>query len=104
MPITSSRGGRRSPLISPFQDFGAAPASVDDVAQNHTATVLAVGGRYRFKLWGAPATLRVQVQNATNFYIWNLGYTGFSEFQPRSYFALDRGILPIPSRAPILAI
>ena len=71
-----------------FQEFGAAPASVDDVAQNHTATVLAVGGRYRFKLWGAPATLRVQVQNATDFYIWNYGYSpGFSQWPPRSYFA-----------------
>jgi iron complex outermembrane receptor protein len=71
-----------------FQEFGAAPASVDDVEQNHTATVLAVGGRYRFKLWGAPTTLRVQVQNATDFYIWNYGYSpGFSQWPPRSYFA-----------------
>jgi len=70
-----------------FQEFGTAPASVDDVAQNHTATVLAVGGRYRFKLWGAPTTLRVQVQNATDFYIWNYGYSpGFSQWPPRSYF------------------
>jgi hypothetical protein len=69
------------------QRFGAAPASVDDVAQNYAATVLAVGGRYRFQLWGAPATLRVQVQSATNFYIWNYGYSpGFSQFPPRSYF------------------
>jgi iron complex outermembrane recepter protein len=71
-----------------FQEFGPAPASVDNVAQNYTATVLSVGGRYRFQLWGAPATLRVQVQNATNFYIWNYGYSpGFSQFPPRSYFA-----------------
>jgi iron complex outermembrane receptor protein len=80
-----------SPALSAditFQEFGTAPASVDDVAQNHTATVLAVGGRYRFQLRGAPATLRVQVQNATNFYIWNYGYSpGFSQFPPRSYFA-----------------
>jgi iron complex outermembrane receptor protein len=70
------------------QDFGTAPASVDDIAQNHAATVLAVGGRYRYKLWGAPATLRVQVQNATNFYIWNYNYSpGFSQFPPRAYFA-----------------
>jgi iron complex outermembrane receptor protein len=70
-----------------FQEFGAAPASVDDVTQNHTATVLAVGGRYRFKLWGAPTTLRVQVQNAADFYIWNYGYSpGFSQWPPRSYF------------------
>ena len=69
-------------------EFGTAPASVDNVAQNRTETWLAVGGRYRFKLWGAPATLRVQVQNAANFYLWNYGYSpGFSQLQPRAYFA-----------------
>jgi len=68
--------------------FGKSPASVDDVTQNPAQTLLLAGGRYRFKLWGAPATLRVQVQNVTNFYFWNMGYSpGFSEFQPRSYFA-----------------
>ena len=70
-----------------FLEFGTAPASVDDVAQNYTETWLAVGGRYRFKLSGAPATLRVQVQNATNFHFWNYGYSpGFSQLQPRAYF------------------
>jgi iron complex outermembrane recepter protein len=68
--------------------FGAAPASVDDVTQNPAQTILLVGARYRFKLWGAATTLRVQVQNATNIYFWNMGYSpGFSQFQPRSYFA-----------------
>ncbi len=71
-----------------FLEFGSAPASVDDVAQNRTETWLAVGGRYRFTLWGAPATLRVQVQNGGNFYLWNMGYSpGFSQLQPRAYFA-----------------
>jgi iron complex outermembrane receptor protein len=69
------------------QHFGTSPASVDDVTQNPAQTVLFVGARYRFKLLGAPATLRVQVQNATNFYFWNMGYSpGFSQIQPRSYF------------------
>jgi len=68
--------------------FGISPASVDDVAQNPAQTVFLVGGRYRFKLWGAPATLRVQVRNATNFYFWDMGYSpGFYQFPPRSYFA-----------------
>jgi iron complex outermembrane receptor protein len=68
-------------------EFGSAPASVDDVVQNRTEWWLALGGRYRFTLWGAPATLRVQVQNATNTYIWNYGYSpGFSQLQPRAYF------------------
>jgi iron complex outermembrane receptor protein len=71
-----------------FLEFGTAPASVDDVAQNNTETWLAVGSRYRFTLWGAPATLRVQVQNATNFHFWNYGYSpGFSQLQPRAYVA-----------------
>jgi iron complex outermembrane receptor protein len=68
--------------------FGTSPASVDDVAQNPAQTVYLVGSRYRFKLWGAPATLRVLVKNATNFYFWDMGYSpGFYQFQPRSYFA-----------------
>jgi iron complex outermembrane receptor protein len=67
--------------------FGTSPASVNDVTQNPAQTLLLVGGRYRFKMWGAPATLRVQVQNLANYYFWNMGYSpGFSEFQPRSYF------------------
>jgi iron complex outermembrane receptor protein len=70
------------------QHFGTSPASVDDVAQLPAQTVLWVGGRYRFTLLGAPATLRVQVQNATNYYFWNMGYSpGFSQIQPRAYFA-----------------
>jgi iron complex outermembrane receptor protein len=68
--------------------FGTSPASVDDVAQNPAQTVLQLGGRYRFKMWSAPSTLRIQVQNSTNYYFWNMGYSpGFSQFQPRSYFA-----------------
>jgi iron complex outermembrane receptor protein len=67
--------------------FGKAPASVDDVAQNPALTALFLGGRYRFTLLGAAATLRVQVQNLTNAYYWNMGYSpGFSQFQPRSFF------------------
>jgi iron complex outermembrane recepter protein len=61
---------------------------VDDVTQNPAQTVLLVGGRYRFKLLGAPATLRVQVQNATNYYFWGMNYsTGFYQIPPRAYFA-----------------
>jgi len=67
--------------------FGRAPASLDNVAQNPSQTVLALGGRYRFTILGAPATLRVQVQNLTNSYFWNLGYSpGFSQFPSRGVF------------------
>jgi iron complex outermembrane receptor protein len=68
--------------------YGRAPASLDDVAQNPSQTVLGFGGRYRFTILGAPATLRVQLQNPTNSYFWNLGFgPGFSQFPPRSLFA-----------------
>jgi hypothetical protein len=48
--------------------FGSYLASVDDVAQAPPGTVVALGGRYRFTLLGASATLRVQVQNLSNAY------------------------------------
>jgi len=68
--------------------FGSYPASLDDVAQGPAATLVAVGGRYRFKILGAPATLRVQVQNLTNEYFWNLAFNApvFSQYQPRAFF------------------
>ena len=68
--------------------FGSYPASVDDVAQASAATVAALGGRYRFKILGAPATLRVQVQNLTNAYFWNLAFNAplFTQYQPRGFF------------------
>jgi iron complex outermembrane receptor protein len=68
--------------------FGVAPASVDNVVQNKAATILWLGGRYRFKLLGAPTTFRVQVGNLTNVYYWNMAYSpGVFQIQPRSYFA-----------------
>ncbi len=50
--------------------------------------MLGFGGRYRFTILGAPATLRVQIQNPTNGYFWNLGYSpGFSQYPPRGLFS-----------------
>jgi iron complex outermembrane recepter protein len=68
--------------------FGSYPASIDDVARAPPGTVIALGGRYRFSLLGAPATLRVQVQNLTNAYFWNLSFNSpvFSQYQPRAFF------------------
>jgi iron complex outermembrane receptor protein len=68
--------------------FGSYPGSVDDVAQAPPGTTIALGGRYRFSVLGAPTTLRVQVQNLTNVYFWNLGLNSpaFSQYQPRAFF------------------
>ena len=69
--------------------FGPYPASIDDVAQARAGTLVALGGRYRFKILGAPATLRVQVQNLTNTYFWNLSFNSpaFTQYQPRAFFS-----------------
>jgi iron complex outermembrane receptor protein len=68
--------------------FGSYAASVDNVAQGSAGTFIALGGRYRFRILGAPATLRVQVQNLTNVYFWNLSYSAplFSQYPPRAFF------------------
>lgn len=69
--------------------FGSYPASIDDVAQGSPGTVIALGARYRFKVLAAPTTLRVQVQNLTDAYFWNLSFNSptFSQYQPRALFA-----------------
>jgi len=68
--------------------FGSYPASVDNVAQAPGATVVALGGRYRFTALGSATTLRLQVQNLTNTYFWNLGFNSpeFTQFRPRGFF------------------
>ncbi|HTD12468.1 MAG TPA: hypothetical protein VK676_10405 [Steroidobacteraceae bacterium] len=67
--------------------FGTAPASVDNGVYAVSVTQYSLGGRYRFTLLGKPATLRVQVQNLTNFYFWNIGYSpGYLQASPRSVF------------------
>jgi iron complex outermembrane recepter protein len=69
--------------------FGSYPASIDDVARGPPATVIALGGRYRFAMLRAPTTLRLQVQNLTDVYFWNLSFNSptFSQYQPRALFA-----------------
>jgi hypothetical protein len=69
--------------------FGSYPASIDDQVQAPPGSLITLGGRYRFRLLGAPATLRLQAQNLTNSYFWNLSYSSpqFSQYQSRALFA-----------------
>jgi len=68
--------------------FSAVPAVVTDAYYVPQLTVLNLGARYQFKLWSAPATLRTQLQNAFNAYIWNIAYNpGFLQFAPRTVLA-----------------
>jgi len=68
--------------------FGSVPAIVSNGVYVPAVTVVNIGDRYRFKLLGAPATLRLQLQNLTNAYIWNIGYSpGLFQFPPRTFLA-----------------
>ncbi len=68
--------------------WGSSPASVDDSFSVSPLTAYYIGGRYKFMIRRAPATLRIQVQNATNAYAWIEGYSpGFSQFAPRTVIA-----------------
>lgn len=67
--------------------FGSVPAAVNDAYYDSSVTVVFLGARYRFKLGGAPATLRLQAGNLANVYFWNIANSpGFFQFQPRSFF------------------
>jgi iron complex outermembrane recepter protein len=68
--------------------YATVPAVVNDAYYIPQLNLLNLGARYQFKLWGAPATLRMQMQNALNAYIWNVNYSpGFIQFAPRTYLA-----------------
>jgi iron complex outermembrane receptor protein len=67
--------------------FGSAPASVDNLVYAEQVTQFTLGGRYRFTTLGKATTLRLQVQNLTNYNIWNIAYSpGFAQLSPRSFF------------------
>ena len=70
--------------------FGRAPATLDNALTEHATTTLDIGGRYRLSLAGAPATLRVQVQNVLNAREWNILFSpGLFQYPPpRSVLAI----------------
>jgi hypothetical protein len=59
---------------------------LDDVAHQAPQNFMAIGGRYKFQIGKDLATLRVQMQNATNYFLWNFAYTpGFAQFPGRMF-------------------
>ena len=46
-------------------------ANSDNTIEVPARAVLHIGGRYRFKMFGKPATLRLLVQNITDEYGWS---------------------------------
>jgi iron complex outermembrane receptor protein len=70
--------------------FGRAPATIDNALTERATTTLDIGGRYKLSLLGAPATLRVQVQNVLNVREWNILFNpGLFQYPPpRSVLAM----------------
>ncbi len=78
----------RSSLDIGIVHLGAAPASVDGRVSIPAFTLFNIGGRYKTTLFGAPATLRMQMLNAPDMYIWTVLYSpGFYSFLPRAVVA-----------------
>jgi iron complex outermembrane recepter protein len=69
--------------------FGAAPATVDNRVYVPAITILNLGGRYEFKMFGRNSSLRVQIQNAPSSSWWTVANTPgyFLTPGPRTVFA-----------------
>jgi iron complex outermembrane receptor protein len=68
--------------------FGTVAGTVDNAVYVPSVTTVNLGSRYQFKLFGASSSLRLQLQNLTNAYLWNVGLNpGFVQFAPRSVIA-----------------
>ena len=68
-----------------LENLSSRVASVDNRAVIPARTTLSLGGRYRFKLFNAPAMLRVQVQNVTDVFGWDINamQLAFEPAEPR---------------------
>jgi iron complex outermembrane receptor protein len=69
--------------------IGPSPESLDNGVYTRTATLLNIGGRYRFTAFGRNSTLRLQVQNVLDTNVWQQANTPgvFQWPGPRRFFA-----------------
>jgi iron complex outermembrane recepter protein len=69
--------------------FGQAPGTVDNRVYVPAITVLSLGGRYEFRIFGRNSTLRVQVQNVADSSWWTVAFTPgyYLTPGPRTVFA-----------------
>jgi len=69
--------------------FGRAPESVDNGVYTPATTMINIGGRYKFSAFGTHNSLRLEIQNVTNYKLWTNAYTpGFFEWPgPHTVFA-----------------
>ncbi len=64
--------GTRASLDLSAESITRAVANTDDSVEVPGRAVVHIGGRYRFQLFGKPATLRAQAQNIFDRYGWNM--------------------------------
>ena len=65
--------------------YGSVPEDVKNSVYAASFSVVNLGGRYRFNAGRLSATLRAQVLNVTDVYVWNIGYSpGYFQFPPRT--------------------
>lgn len=69
-------------LDSQLNNASGKTAHSDNLISTHGWTEVSLGARYRFKLWDTSASLRAQVQNITNHFVWDVDSGG--AFFPRS--------------------
>ena len=64
---------------------GRVPVTLDNGTYNPAQTIVNLGARYRFSVYGYPATLRVQMENATGRQVWSVidSNGGLSPYPPR---------------------
>lgn len=74
------------------QNFSSRVASFDNRLHLPGSTLLNIGLRYRFKIGGAPTTLRLQAMNLTDDFTWNVNATGQYEPNERRRFAASIAI------------
>jgi iron complex outermembrane receptor protein len=55
--------------------FGVAPATVDNRVDVPAVTILDLGGRYQFKIFGKNSSLRLQIQNVLDSTWWTVANT-----------------------------
>ena len=63
--------GVRASIDATIEHLTAQVANTANTVESPARAVLHLGGRYRFQMFGKPATLRVLVQNVTGEYGWN---------------------------------
>jgi iron complex outermembrane receptor protein len=81
-------GGTGVSLDAVLENSTAQVANTSNTVEAGGRTVLNIGGRYRFKLSGKPATVRAQVQNVFDKYGWKIVSGGAYVYNPPRRFSI----------------